>query len=130
MRPTAVVPALHVAPGQHRRLGATQSGVGQDGDESQVETGALSGLLGRFNTAPAKAGLDGGEADHGQHIGGEGAGLALGLREAPSPSFQGGAHARVPAGGLQLRPLVGLGDGGGGQTHGGMLAPSPARAAR
>ena len=40
----------------------------------------LSGLLGRLNAAPAATGLDGGEADDSEHVGGEGAaGLALGL---------------------------------------------------
>ena len=44
------------------------------------------GLLGRFDTAPAKAGLDGGEADHGQHIGGEGADWRWGFeRRLPHP---------------------------------------------
>ena len=58
----------------------------------------FSSLLGRFYAAAALAGLDGGEPDDGEHVGGEGAGLALGLRQTPSPSFQRGAHARVPAG--------------------------------
>ena len=59
---------------------------------------ARCSLLGCFEAAAALAGLDGGEPDDGEHVGGEGAGLALGFREAPSPSFQRGAHARVPAG--------------------------------
>ena len=42
-----------------------------------------------------------------------------GLAEAPAPSLQRGAHARVPAGRFQLRPLVGLGDGRCGEPHGG-----------
>ena len=38
---------------------------------------------------------------------------------APAPSLQRGAHARSPAGRFQFRPLVGFGDSGGGQAHGG-----------
>ena len=83
----AVVPALHVAPGQRSRLGAAQSGVGQRCHQGQVKLRPLLGLLGCFNAAAAPAGLDGGEPDHGEDVGGEGAGLALGFREAPSPSL-------------------------------------------
>ena len=94
----AVVPALHVAPGQRRRLAATQPPIRQDSHQGQVEPGTHGGLLRSFEAAAAQAGLDGGEADHGEDVGGEGAGLALGFRKPPPPSFQRGAHARVPAG--------------------------------
>ena len=56
-------------------------------------------------------GLDGGEADDGEDVGGEHAGLALGLRKLLPPSFQRGAHARVSAGRFLICPLVDLGEG-------------------
>ena len=115
----AVVPAPHVAPSQRGRLGAPQPRVGQDGHQGDVELGPFGGLFRCLNAAAALAGLDGGEADDGEHVGGEGAGLALGLGKASSPFLQRGAHARVPAGLFQLRPLVGLGDGAGDQPQGG-----------
>ena len=65
--------------------------VGQDGHQGKVETGAFSRLLGRLHAAAAGTGFRSGEADDGQHVGGEGAGLALGLRKSPSPSFQSSA---------------------------------------
>ena len=49
---------------------------------------ARSAACGRgFETAAALAGLDGGDPDRRQHVDGEGAGLALGLRESSSPSL-------------------------------------------
>ena len=42
-----------------------------------------------------------------------------GFERRSSPSFWRGAHARVPTGRFQLRPLVDLGDGGRGQAQGG-----------
>ena len=53
----AVVPALHVAPGQRRRLGTPQSGVGQHDNQGQVEPAPFLSLLGRFEAATALAGL-------------------------------------------------------------------------
>ena len=115
----AVVPALHVAPGEGGSFAAAQTGVGQRRHQGQVNLTPFGGLLGGLDAAATPAGLDGGEPDHGEHVGGEGAGLPLGLRQPTSPSFQRGAHARVPAGRILLRPLVGLGDGGRGQAQGG-----------
>ena len=83
----AIVTALDVAPGQRRRLGTPQPGVGQHGHQGQVKPSPLGGLLRRFQAAAALAGLDGGEADDSQHVRGEGAGLALGFGKPPSPSF-------------------------------------------
>ena len=111
----AVVPALGVSPGKRRRLGTTQPPVGQHGHQGQVEAGALGGLLKRFEAAAA--GFRSGEPNHGQHVGGEGTGLALGLDQPSPPSFQGGADARVPAGGFVAGPLVDLGDGATRQAH-------------
>ena len=74
----AVVPALHVAPSESGGLTTPQSGVGQHGHQGQVKLRPLFGLLRRFEAPAALAGLDGGD------IGGEGAGLALGLRKPPS----------------------------------------------
>ena len=76
----AVIPALHVAPDERRSLGPAQPAVREDSHQGEVELAPLSGLLGRLNAAPAATGLDGGEADDSEHVGGEGAaGLALGL---------------------------------------------------
>ena len=75
-------------------------------------------------------GLDGGEADDGEHIGGEGAGLALGLRDPPPPFFQRGAYPTILARRFVAGPFMRFGDGGGGQRMVAMLAPSPARTAR
>ena len=76
-----------VAPGESCSLGAVLSGAGQHRHQGQVETGAPSGLLRRFEAAAAATRLDGGEADDGKGVGGEIAGLALGLRQPTSPSF-------------------------------------------
>ena len=62
--------------------------------------------------------MDGGEADHGENVGGEGAGLALGPGQLPPPSFQRGAHTLVPTGRFMAGQLVDLGDGAGGKAHG------------
>ena len=94
----SVLPALDVAPGQRGRLGPAQSRVGQHGHQGQVKLPPFCSLIGCLDAAAALAGLDGGEPDDGEHVGGEGAGLALGLRESPSPSLQRGAHARVRQG--------------------------------
>ena len=103
---------------QRRRLGPAESGVGQRGHQGHVESPPLLGLLRGFEAAAAPAGLDGGEADGGKGVGDEGAGLALGFREsAAAVSFQRGAHARVPAGGFLLRPLVCLGNSAGGMAQ-------------
>ena len=127
----AVVPALHVAPSQRRRLGAPQPRVGEHGHQGHVKLGPFRGPFRGFEAAAAPTGLDGGEADDGQGVGGEGAGLALGPRKSPSPSFQGGSHTRITTGRFQLGPFVGLRDGGGGQSRRvAMLAPEFARAAR
>ena len=115
----AVVPALQVAPGQRRRLGAPQPPVREDGHQGQVEAGALGGLRWRFEAAAAGTGFRSGEPDHSQHVGGEGAGLALGPGQTPGPSSQRGAHTWVPAGRFVAGPLVGLGDGAGGEAQGG-----------
>jgi len=115
----SIVPALDVAPGQRGGLGAAQSRVGEHGHQGQVKLPPLGSLRRSLGPTPAFARLHRGEPDDGEHVGGEGAGLALGFREAPSPSLQRGAHARVPAGGLQLRPLVGFRDGRRGQPDGG-----------
>ena len=93
--------------------------VGQDGHQGKVETGAFSRLLGRLHAAAAGTGFRSSEADDGQHVGGEGAGLALGLRKSPSPSFQRSAHTLVPTGRFVAGQLVGRGDGAGGQAQGG-----------
>ena len=74
-----VIPALHVAPGEGRSLGAAESGVGQHGHQGHVEPSPFLGLLGCFEAAAVLAELDGGEADHSEDGGGEDAGLALGL---------------------------------------------------
>ena len=87
------------------------------GVKGQVETGALGGLLCGFDSAAALAGLLGGEADDGEYVGGEGAGLALGFSQTPRHSLQGGAHAAILAGGFMAGPLVGLGDGGRGKPQ-------------
>ena len=81
------VPALNGAPGQRRRLGSAQSGVGQHGDQSHVEPPSFLSLRGRFEAAAAGTGFRSGEADHGEGVGGEGAGLKLGLRKPPPPSL-------------------------------------------
>ena len=83
-----------------------------------METGALGGLFGRFEAAAAGTGFRSGEADHRQHVGGEGAGLALGPGQTPAPTLQRLAHAPVPAGRVVAGPFVYLGDGGGGQAQG------------
>ena len=50
----AVVPVLHVSPGQRRRLAAPQAAIRQDSDQSQVEAGALwAARSGRFEAAAA-----------------------------------------------------------------------------
>ena len=64
-----------------------QPAIRQHGDQSQVEAGTFAGLLGRFEAAATLAGLDGVEPDDGEHVGGEGTSLALGLRQPTSPSF-------------------------------------------
>ena len=74
MRPLPSVPALDVAPGQRGRLGAPQSTVGQHGHQGQVEPRSLSRLLGRLHAAAAGTRFRSGEAGHGEHVGGEGAG--------------------------------------------------------
>ena len=89
----AVVPAPHVAPSQRGRLGAPQPRVGQDGHQGDVELGPFGGLFRCLNAAAALAGLDGGEADDGEHVGGEGAGLSLGLARRLPHSFR---EARTP----------------------------------
>ena len=94
----AVLPALHVAPGQRCGLGAPQSRVGEPGGQGYVELPPSLSLFRRYHPSRPLAWLDGGEADHGEDVGGEGPGLALRLRETPSPSFSKSAHARVPAG--------------------------------
>ena len=85
---------------------------------------------GSFEAAAAGAGLDGGEPDHGEHVGGEGAGLRWGLarrlphpfREARTPGSRQGdsslAHSWALAIALAASRIVA------------MLAPEPARAAR
>ena len=70
-----------------------QPGVRQRGHQGHVELSSFCSLLGRLDAAPAPTGLDGGEADHGEDIAGEGAGLALGFRKTSSPSF---SEARTP----------------------------------
>ena len=42
--------------------------------------------------------------EHGQDVGGEGAGLALGFGQPPAPSLRGGPHARVPGRGTPASP--------------------------
>ena len=93
MPAAAIVPALHVAPGERRSLGAADSGVGEHGNQGHVKLPTLGGLLGRLNAATAKAALDGGKPDHNQHVGGEGAGLALGFCKTPTHPFR---EARTP----------------------------------
>ena len=70
-------------------------------------------------TPIALAGLDGGEPDDGEHVGGEGAGLPLRPGQTPAPSFQGSPHTLVPTGRFVAGQLVGLGDGRRGQSQGG-----------
>ena len=101
----AVVPALHVSPGQRRRLGTTQPCVGQRGHQSHVEPSPFLGLLGRLNAVAAATGLDGGEPDDGEHVGGEGTGLALGPGQTPAPTLQRLAHAPVSAGRIVAGPI-------------------------
>ena len=60
-----------------------------------------------------------GEADDGQDVGGEGAGLALGLGQPATPTLQGLAYSTILAGRVMAGQLVGLGDGRGDQTQGG-----------
>ena len=62
-------------------------GVGECRDQGHVKLGSFRGLLGCLDAAAALARLDGGEPNHGQYVGGESSGLALGLGKAPSPSF-------------------------------------------
>ena len=94
---------------------------------ARVAAPTFGRLRGRGLETAAQAGLDGGEPDDGEHVGGQGAGLPPGLRNAPTPSFQGSEYARVSAGRFQPRlshswtfeiALVAI------------LAPEPARAAR
>ena len=87
-------------------------------DQGHVKLLPPGGLLRLFEAAAAKAGLDGSEADHGENVGGEGAGLALGPGQLPPPSFQRGAHTLVPPGRFMAGQLVDLGDGAGGEAHG------------
>ena len=61
---------------------------------------------------PAATGLDGGEVYDAEHIGGGGAGRALGPGQLSSPSFQRGAYPTILAGRFVTRPLVYLGNGG------------------
>ena len=105
---TAVDPALDVVPGQCRRLGLAQAGVGEDGHQGHVELPPLATLLGRLDATAAPSGLLGGDVAHGEDVGSECAGLALGFGHTPAPSFQRGEHARVPAGRFQPDPLVSL----------------------
>ena len=83
----AVVPALHVAPGERLSLGAAQSGVGQRRHQGQVEPGPLGGLLRRFEASTAKAGLDGG---------GECADLSLGPGQPATSTLQPFNASRTP----------------------------------
>ena len=118
----AVVPALGVAPGQRRRLGLRRNPPSdRTATRARSKRARSAACSGRFEAAAALAGLDGGDPDDGEHVGGEGAGLALGPGQSRRPQpFRRLAHAPVPAGGLPLAgPLVGLGDGGGGQAQGG-----------
>ena len=89
----AVVPALHVAPGERRSLGAAEFGVGQYRHQDQVEFGPFRSLLGRRDAAAAPTGLDGGGPDDGEDVGGEGAGLALGPASCCPRPFK---EARTP----------------------------------
>ena len=85
-----VILALDVAPGQCGRLAAPEAGVGQYRHQGHVKLPPFRSLLGRLEAAAAPARQDGGEADDGENVGGEGAGLALGLREAPAQFIQRG----------------------------------------
>ena len=73
----------------HPLIGADEGGVGLVGmrRQGQVTLPSLGSLLRRLDAAAAPPGLDGGEPDHGQDVGGEGAGLALGFRKSPAPSL-------------------------------------------
>ena len=62
-------------------------------DQGHVKLLPLGGLLRLFEAAAAKAGLDGSEADHGENVGGEGAGLALGPASCRPRPFK---EARTP----------------------------------
>ena len=75
----AVLPALHVAPGQRGRFGTAQAGVREHGHQGHVKLTPFCRLPGRLHAAAAPSRLDGGETDHGQHVGSEGAGLTLGF---------------------------------------------------
>ena len=119
MRPLPSSQPLHVAPGKRRRLGAAQPAIRQHGDQGHVKHSPFGGLLRRFEAVAAGPGFRSGEPDHGEHVGGEGAGLALGFRQPTPPSFQRGAYPTILAGRFVARPLMGLGDGGGGEPHGG-----------
>ena len=103
----AVVPTLEVAPGQRRRLGTTQPCVGQHRHQGHVKLRPFLGLIGRFEAAAALAGLDGGEPDHGESVGGEGAGLPLWFGQPAPPSFQRGAHPRGPGRAIPAWPTHG-----------------------
>ena len=130
MRPLPSSQRWASPPGQRPCLGTPQSPVGQHGHQGQVEAGAFSRLRGRFHAAAAATGLDGGEPDDGQDVGGEGDVLALGSGQPTTPTLQRLAHAPVPAGRIVAGPFVYLGDGGGGQAQGGNTGAGAGRTAR
>ena len=76
------LPEARVAASERRRP-ASDSAARQ----GLVELLPLRRLFRRLEVAAAPAGPDGGAADDGQDVGGEGAGLALGPGKSQSPSF-------------------------------------------
>ena len=75
-------------------------------------------------------GFRSGEPDHGEGVGGEGAGLPLGLHQATSPSFQRGAYSTIPTESSCPAHSWALAMADVASRMVAMLAPEPARAAR